>query len=57
MEIIDSLRRDFRLATRSLFSNRAFFVGSVAVTTGLAASVSVFSVVNALLLLPLPVND
>jgi len=55
---LEGVRRDLHLATRSLFSNRAFFVGAVAiVATGLAASLTVFSVVNALLLRPLPVED
>lgn len=52
---MDSLSRDFKFGVRSLFRNRS--TSAIAVTTfglGIAACTAMFSVVNAVLLRPLP---
>ena len=52
------LMQDFKYAFRMLTSNRAFtFVALFALILGIGASVAIFSVVNAVLLRPLPFHD
>jgi putative ABC transport system permease protein len=53
--LIDQLRRDARLGVRSLLRNRTFTViTTLTLALGVALNTTVFSVVNAVLLKPLP---
>jgi putative ABC transport system permease protein len=55
---VDDTRRDVRYALRTLGRNPTFAaVAMVTVALGIGASTSIFSVVNALLLTPLPYRD
>jgi predicted permease len=54
----DGLRKDFVFATRSLRQHRGFAVTAVmTLALGIGASTAIFSVVNAVLLRPLPYAD
>jgi putative ABC transport system permease protein len=55
---IDDARRDVRYALRTLAGNRTFAAVAIAtIALGIGASTSIFSVVHALLLTPLPYKD
>ncbi|HSA57496.1 MAG TPA: ABC transporter permease [Gemmatimonadaceae bacterium] len=54
----DGVRRDFVLAARSLSRNRGFALTAIlTLALGIGASTAIFSVVNAVLLRPLPYAD
>ncbi|HJU89705.1 MAG TPA: ABC transporter permease [Gemmatimonadaceae bacterium] len=56
--VIDNLRRDIHYAFRSLGRARAFSIASIcALALGIGATAAVFSVVNGVLLRPLPYKD
>jgi hypothetical protein len=55
---IDDTHRDVRYAFRTLAGNRTFAAVAIAtIALGIGASTSIFSVVHALLLTPLPYKD
>src|ERR1035437_2749979 len=50
--------QDFRLGARDLVKNRAFAIGAVlSLALGIGANTTVFTLLNAILLRPLPVAD
>ena len=58
LRLIDDLRSDLRFARRALIRNIGFSTAAVAILAlGIGANTAVFSVVDALLLGTLPVND
>lgn len=55
---MDTLMKDFRLAVRTLLRSRLFALVSIAtIALGIGATTTVFSLVNALLLRPLPIAE
>ena len=57
-ELVDDLRQDLRYALRTLRRDRAFtFFAILVAGLGIGASVTVFSIVNGVLIRPLPVRD
>src|SRR5262245_22935444 len=53
--LFDGIRKDFAFAARSLFKHRGFSVTAIlTLALGIGASTAIFSVVNAVLLRPLP---
>jgi putative ABC transport system permease protein len=56
--MIDSIIRDFRHAVRLLVKNPAFSIAAILILgLGIGANTAIFSVVNAVLLRPLPFHD
>jgi predicted permease len=55
---LDELRRDLRLAWRSLGSNRGFALAAVlTLALGIGANTAIFSLINTVILRPLPVRQ
>src|SRR5690242_17975838 len=56
--ILDSMARDFRLATRALLRDPAFTaIAAITIALGIGATIAIFTVVNGILIKPLPYPD